>query len=253
MRLKKRVVAISGAGSGIGRACALAMAREGADLALADINLESVEAVSREITALGRRTLVHQVDVTAPAELARFVQRTATELGALDVWVGSAGMTNGSAALDIEPDEWRALLDVNLGGVVFGAQAAARHMVANGGGAIINLASMYGVRAVQRRIAYCTSKAAVIMATQCLAVELATHNVRVNAIGPGYTDTPMFRGGLERSGQPLDRLLEPVPMGRLGSPEEIADVAVFLASDESRFVTGHCLMADGGWSVNGSR
>ena len=187
MRLKNRVVAISGAGSGIGRACALAMAREGADLALADINLASVEAAAGEIMALGRRTLVARVDVTAPEQLAHFVQRTATELGALDVWVGSAGMTNGSAALDIEPDEWRALLDVNLDGVVFGAQAAARHMVANGGGAIINLASMYGVRAVQGRIAYCTSKAAVIMATQCLALELATHNVRVNAIGPGYT------------------------------------------------------------------
>ena len=169
MRLENRVVAVSGAGSGIGFACALAMAREGADLALADINLASVEAAARKITVLGRRTLVAQVDVTAPAELARFVQRTATDLGALDVWVGSAGMTNDSAVLDIEPEEWRALLGVNLDGVVFGAQAAARHMVANGGGAIINLASMYGVRAVQQRIAYCTSKAAVIMATQCLA------------------------------------------------------------------------------------
>jgi NAD(P)-dependent dehydrogenase (short-subunit alcohol dehydrogenase family) len=251
MRLRDRVAAIAGGGSGIGRACALAFAREGANLAIGDIDEDSAAQVVAEVEALGRRAVARRLDVREPDQLAAFVEAAARQLGGLHVWVGTAGRTLGSTVLEQTAEDWRQLMCVNLDGVFFGAQAAARHMVEHGGGSIINLTSMYGLRAVPLRVAYCTSKAAVIMATQCLAVELAEQKVRVNSIAPGYTDTPMLRGGLDRQARQVDQLLARVPMGRLASAEEIADVAVFLAADESRFVTGHCPVADGAWAVAG--
>ena len=252
MRLEGKIAAITGGGSGIGRACALAFAREGADVAVGDLDPERAAQVADEVRALGRRSLDMRIDVTEQADLDRFVDGVVSELGGLSVWVGSAGVSIGGTLLDHTRGEWRRLMNLNLDAVVFGAQAAARRMVPNGAGSIINIASIYGARAVRERLAYCTSKAAVIMATQVMAVELAEHDVRANSIGPGYTDTPLFRGAREEGDEAIAPLLLRVPAGRLGTPEEIAAAAVFLASDESSFVTGHCLFADGGWLVNGN-
>ncbi len=252
MRLEGKIAAITGGGSGIGRACALAFAREGADVAVGDIDPERAAQVAAEVRALGRRALDMRIDVTEQADLDRFVDGVVDDLGGLTVWVGSAGVSIGATLLDHTREDWRRLMDLNLDAVVFGAQAAARRMVTNGAGSIINIASIYGARAVRERLAYCTSKAAVIMATQVMAVELAEHDVRANSIGPGYTDTPLFRGAREEGDEAIAPLLLRVPAGRLGTPDEIAAAAVFLASDESSFVTGHCLFADGGWVVNGN-
>ena len=143
---------------------------------------------------------------------------------------------------------------VNVEGVFFGAQAAARRMVANGSGSIVTVASMYGQRAVTQRAAYCTSKASVIMLTQVLALgRWAEHGIRVNALAPGYTDTPLFRAGKERDSILVDRLISRVPFQRLADAKEIAAAAVFLLSDEASFVTGHTLTVDGGWVAHGPR
>ncbi len=252
MRLADRVAAITGGASGIGEACALAFSREGASVAVGDLNLEKARGLAARIENLGGRAIAVPMDVTRPSDIETFVNAAQDRLGPLSIWVGSAGVPVGAAVLDQTREDWRRLMDLNLDGVFFSAQAAARRMVANGGGSIINLTSMYGARAVHDSVAYCTSKAAVIMLTQVMAIELAEHDVRVNAIAPGYTDTPMFRGARAKRGESMKPLLRRVPMSRLGQPQEVADAAVFLASDESRFVTGHALMVDGGWAVNGS-
>ena len=252
MRLVGKIAAITGGGSGIGRACALAFAQEGADVAVGDLDASRASQVADEVQAIGRKALALQIDVTEQADLDRFADGVVDQLGGLTVWVGSAGLSIGATVLDHTREDWRRLMDLNVDAVVFGAQAAARRMVPNGTGSIINISSIYGARAVRERLAYCTSKAAVIMATQVMAVELAEHGVRANAIGPGYTDTPLFRGAREEGNETVGPLLGRVPAGRLGTPEEIAAAALFLASDESSFVTGQCLFADGGWVVNGN-
>lgn len=252
MRLEGKTAAITGGGSGIGRACALAFAEEGADVAVGDIDGERAMAVADEVRAIGCRALAMKIDVTDENDLGRFVDGVVDDLGGLNVWVGSAGVSIGATLLNHTREEWRRLMDLNLDAVVFGAQAAARRMILNRTGSIINISSIYGARAVCERLAYCTSKAAVIMATQVMAVELAEHRVRANSIGPGYTDTPLFRAARGESNEQVAPLLERVPLGRLGTTEEIAASAVFLASDESSFVTGQCLFADGGWVVNGN-
>jgi 3-oxoacyl-[acyl-carrier protein] reductase len=252
MRLAGKIAAITGGGSGIGRACALAFAQEGADVAVGDLDASRASQVADEVQAIGRKALALQIDVTEQADLDRFADGVVDQLGGLTVWVGSAGLSIGATVLDHTRDDWRRVMDLNVDAVVFGAQAAARRMVPNGTGSIINISSIYGARAVRERLAYCTSKAAVIMATQVMAVELAEHGVRANAIGPGYTDTPLFRGAREEGNETVGPLLGRVPAGRLGTPEEIAAAALFLASDESSFVTGQCVFADGGWVVNGN-
>ena len=253
MRLENRVIGITGGASGIGRACALAAAAEGADLALGDINADGLAETAAQIEAAGRRVVTRLVDVTTDGDQAALVELAVKELGGLDGWVGSAGTGSGQPALEHTREEWRRVMDVNVEGVFFGAQAAARSMVANGSGSIVNVASMYGQRAVKQRAAYCTSKASVVMFTQVMALELAEHGVRANALAPGYTDTPLFRAGKERDSVLVDRLTSHVPFQRLADPEEIAPAAIFLLSDEASFVTGHTLTVDGGWVAHGPR
>ena len=253
MRLENRVIGITGGASGIGRACALAAAAEGADLALGDINADGLAEAAAEIQDAGRRVVTRLVDVTTDDDQEALVELAVKELGGLDGWVGSAGTGSGQMGLEHTRDEWRRVMDVNVDGVFFGAQAAGRHMVGNGGGSIVTLASMYGQRAVRQRAAYCTSKASVVMLTQVLALELAEHGIRVNALAPGYTDTPLFQAGKDRDSILLDRLISHVPMKRLAEPDEIAAAAMFLLSDEASFVTGHILTVDGGWVARGPR
>ena len=253
MRLENRVIGITGGASGIGRACALAAAAEGADLALGDINAEGLAETAARIEGAGQRVVTRLVDVTADDDQEALVALAVNNLGGLDGWVGSAGTGSGQMALEHTRDEWRRVMSVNVDGVFFGAQAAARHMVANGSGSIVTVASMYGQRAVKQRAAYCTSKASVVMLTQVMALELAEHGVRANALAPGYTDTPLFQAGKERDSILIDSLVSHVPIQRLADPTEIAAAAIFLLSDEASFITGHTLTVDGGWVANGPR
>ena len=252
MRLENLVVGITGAASGIGQACAVAAAAEGADVALGDIDLNGLNETAAMVTKAGRRAVTCPVDVTTDDAQAKLVNLAVGELGGLHGWVGRAGIGVGFGVLEHTREAWRKVMDVNVEGLFFGAQEAARHMVENGGGSIVTIASMYGQRAVRQRAAYCTSKAAVIMLTQVMALEFAGQSIRVNAVAPGYTDTPLFRRGLKRDNLALDRMLDRVPAGRLGSPKEMGSAVTFLLSDKASFVTGHTLTVDGGWVNNGS-
>ena len=252
MHLENLVVGITGAASGIGQACAVAAAAEGADVALGDIDTNGLNETAAMVTKAGRRAVTCPVDVTTDDDQAKLVNLAVGELGGLHGWVGSAGIGAGFGVLEHTREAWRKVMGVNVEGLFFGAQEAARHMVENGGGSIVTIASMYGQRAVQQRAAYCTSKAAVIMLTQVMALEFADQRIRVNAVAPGYTDTPLFRRGLKRDNLALDRMLDRVPAGRLGSPKEMGSAVAFLLSDKASFVTGHTLTVDGGWVNNGS-
>jgi NAD(P)-dependent dehydrogenase (short-subunit alcohol dehydrogenase family) len=252
MHLENLVVGITGAASGIGQACAVAAAAEGADVALGDIDTNGLRETAAMVTKAGRRVVTCPVDVTTDDDQAKLVNLAVGELGGLHGWVGSAGIGAGFGVLEHTRESWRKVMDVNVEGLFFGAQEAARHMVENGGGSIVTIASMYGQRAVRQRAAYCTSKAAVIMLTQVMALEFAGQSIRVNAVAPGYTDTPLFRRGLKRDNLALDRMLDRVPAGRLGSPKEMGSAVAFLLSDKASFVTGHTLTVDGGWVNNGS-
>ncbi len=252
MRLEGKIAGITGAAAGIGRATALAFAREGADVAMCDVDEETLEETAVAVREHGRRAYIRTVDVTDTAVLQRFIDDVVAEFGRLDIWMGNAGMSGTGPAVDFDEDYWRQVFEVNVNAVFFGAQAAGRHMLAQGSGSIINTASMYGLRAMVGRIAYCTSKAAVVMMSEVLAVEWADRGVRVNALAPGYADTGLFRGGRELTPERLEKTLAEVPMGRLVQTEEIAEACVFLASDEASAVTGQTLTVDAGWTARGA-
>lgn len=252
MRLEGKIAAITGGASGIGRATALAFAREGADVALCDLDADALEAAAAEVRERGRRAFARPVNVTDTGALRGFVDDVVTEFGRLDIWMGNAGMSGTGPAEEVAEDFWQQVFDLNLNAVFFGAQAAGRHMLAQGSGSIINTASMYGLRAMAGRIAYCTSKASVVMMSQVLAVEWADRGVRVNSVAPGYADTGLFRRGRQLTPEILETTLSEVPMGRLVMPEEIAEACVFLASDEASAVTGHSLTVDAGWTARGA-
>ena len=253
MRLQDQAAAIMGGASGIGLATAHAFVREGASVALGDINIEGAERAAAALRDQGATAHAFEIDGTQVEQLPDFVAAASSKLGPLSVWVGSVGGAPPSTMMDLTPAAWRQAMALNVEAIFFGAQAAASHMIEHGGGSIINIASMYGFRAVSDYGVYCTGKAAVVMLTKCMGIELAEHNVRVNSIAPGYTKTPPVEELLEKpDGLPLDRMLARVPQGRLAMPDDIGDAILFLASNDARFMNGHCLIVDGGWTVNGS-
>ena len=248
MRLAGRVAAITGGALGIGRATALAFAEEGATVVLGDIETEAAEAVAREISGSGGKALAVGVDVGDAAQVQAFVDRVVAEFGRLDVMFANAGIAHSAPFLDHPEAQWNRVLRVNLTGVFLCCQAAARHMVKHGGGRIITVASINGFRGVENLVGYNVAKAGVVELTRTMAVELAHHHITVNAIAPAQIDTRLTRG------LPADarrRRVERIPMGRFGEPEEVARAALFLASDDASYVTGHTLAVDGGYLAGG--
>jgi len=253
-RLADKVALITGGGSGIGRACALRFAEEGAHVCVADLDPGAASETSRRVEGAGRKSLALQVDTTDEAANDGMVARCVEALGGVDVLVAAAGVasarpTRDSArpytTLDIPTERFRAVVDVNLYGVLFSDRAVARWMVANRrGGSIVNLGSIMS-KMPSPGAAYSVSKAGVWMLTKCLALELARHRIRVNAIGPGFIETPMtavLRGDADRSRWAMGL----TPFGRYGTPEEVASTALFLASDDAAFFTGEILHPSGG-------
>jgi NAD(P)-dependent dehydrogenase (short-subunit alcohol dehydrogenase family) len=248
MRLQGRVAAITGGGLGIGAATARLFAAEGAAVAVGDVKLDAAEAVVREIVQGGGRAIVVGVDVGDAGQVQNFVDRTVAELGRLDVLFANAGIAHSAPFLEHAEAQWHRVLRVNLTGVFLCCQAAARHMVTQGGGRIITTASINGFRGVENLVGYNTAKAGVIELTKTMAVELAQHNIQVNAIAPAQIDTRLTRGYSEDA---RARRVARIPMGRFGEADEVARAALFLASDDASFVTGHTLAVDGGYLAGG--
>jgi NAD(P)-dependent dehydrogenase (short-subunit alcohol dehydrogenase family) len=238
---------VTGASSGIGKRVAIAYAEAGAEVALAARNAEALQSVSDEIAAAGGRAVSIRCDVTQPEQVSRMLDQATAELGGIDIAVCNAGIITVTPVLDMSPEEFQNIQDTNVTGVFLTAQAAAKAMVRQGrGGVIINTASMSGhiINIPQQVAHYCASKAAVIHLTKAMAVELAPHNIRVNSVSPGYILTELV--------EPLSEyhsLWEPkIPLGRLGRPEELTGLYVYLASAASSYMTGSDVVIDGGYS-----
>ena len=249
MRLQGRVAAITGGALGIGRATARLFAEEGATVALGDVQLEAAEKVAQEIERGGGKAIAIGLDVGDAAQVQAFVDRVAREFGRLDVMFANAGIAHSAPFLEHPEAQWHRVLRVNLTGVFLCGQAAARQMVRQGGGGrIITTASINGFRGVENLVGYNAAKAGVIELTRTMAVELAQHRITVNAIAPAQIDTRLTRTLPEEARR---RRVERIPMGRFGEPEEVARVALFLASDDASYVTGHTLAVDGGYLAGG--
>jgi len=248
MRLQGRIAAITGGALGIGRATARLFAAEGATVALGDVDVAGAEAVAKEIVAGGGRALAVGMDVGDAGQVRDFVDRVVSELGRLDVMFANAGIAHSAPFLEHPEAEWHRVLRVNLSGVFFCCQAAARQMVRQGGGRIIATASINGFRGVENLVGYNVAKAGVIELTKTLAVELAKHHIAVNAIAPAQIDTRLTRSLPEEARR---RRVDRIPMGRFGDVDEVARAALFLASDDASYITGHTLAVDGGYLAGG--
>jgi NAD(P)-dependent dehydrogenase (short-subunit alcohol dehydrogenase family) len=245
MRLRGKVALVTGAQQGIGRGIALAFAREGADVALNYLDdRAAAETVMQQVRAAGRRAALVQTDVARPAEVETMVTRVLDELGGIDVLVNNAGVYPRVPFLAMREPDWDLVLDVNLKAGFFCAQAAAQAMIDAGRrGSIINMASQ-AIRGAVRGVHYSASKGGVVAMTRAIALELAPHGIRVNAIAPGLTDTAQPRYG--NTEEELAVMASAVPLGRMAHPDDIAAVAVFLASDDARHVTGQTVHVNGG-------
>ncbi len=246
-RLNDKVAIVTGAGSGIGRACALALAREGAKVALIGRRKDRLKDVAREIVD---SAFVLAADISKTVEIDRVVEQTVGRFGGLDVLLNSAGVLHVGTVEHITEEEWDETFNINVRGLWLLSRAALPHMRKARGGSIINIASVLGINGARNRASYAASKGAVVLLTKCMAIDHGHENIRVNAICPSFVETDLTAAIISQAPNPETVRRERVgvhPIGRLGRPEDIAGLAVYLASDESSWVTGAVFPVDGGY------
>ena len=249
--LTGKVSLVTGAATGLGQSMAQALAAQGSDIVIADMNLDLAKQTAEEIAREDNvQTQALQVNVANEEQVIAMYDAIIEKFGKIDVLVNNAGICQKIKALDQSLADWQRTFDVNVNGVFLCAKHAATHMIKNGGGSIVNIASMSSFIAnTEAQCAYNASKAAVAMITKCLASEWVEYNIRVNAIAPGYMKTAMTKPIFEEGGE-LAHVLNYVPMKRLGNPEELGGVVVLLASDASSFTTGATYLVDGGYTIH---
>lgn len=254
LRLRSKVALITGAGSGLGREACLLFAREGAKIAAVDLVPQTGEQTVRAITSNGGDAIFLKADVSSKTDVEASINQAWRKFGRLDILYNNAGVNVHKSLLDLEENDWNRVIDTNLKSVYLGSKYAARLMIQQGGGSIINTASALGTVGLPGVTAYSASKGGIIALTKALAIELAPQKIRVNCICPGATETPMldemFKGksGLELAEERKAHLAG-IPLSRFGQPADIANAALFLASDESSFITGSVLLVDGGFTA----
>ena len=247
--LSGKVAIVTGAGRGMGYHIALALAKFGADIVVCSRTVPELKRVGAEIEKIGRRALVHEMDVTNISEIHTMVERAVNAFGHIDILVNNAGVNITQWAVDVTEEAWDRVLDTNLKALFFCAQAVGRVMIRQKKGKIINVSSQTGTVAIPQRAAYCSSKGGVNQLTKLLAVEWAQHNINVNAIAPTFIETPFTKPMFEKEGF-REYVLGNIPLGRVGKPEDVTGAVIYLASEASNLVTGHILLVDGGWTAH---
>lgn len=248
-RVSGKVAIITGGGTGIGRACAFALAREGAKVALAARRRDKLEAAAREIIAAGGEALAIECDVTDKVSVEHAVHAVEGHFGKLHIIINNAGAVHVGSVEETSDDDWNHVISVNLTGTFLMSRAGVPALRRAGCGSIINIGSYLGIVAIKQRAAYCASKGGVTLLTKAMALDHAHENIRVNCICPSMVETEMALGAISRATDPAAyrRLRESqIPIGRIGRPEDVANLALYLASDESSWMTGVAFPLDGG-------
>jgi NAD(P)-dependent dehydrogenase (short-subunit alcohol dehydrogenase family) len=270
-RILNKIAIVTGAGQGLGKAVALRLASEGADIVVAEYNPETAAQAVEEIKALGRRAVPVQVDVSDPAAIQALVDRAVAEFGRIDILVNNAGRTQTKPMLDVTPEDWDRVVDTNQRGLFFCVQAVAKQMIARvpeeirnadrsprSYGKIVNFSSISGRGGRPFSVHYAAAKAAVISITRSAALGLARYNINVNAIAPGVILTPMWqqidreRGQIfgSKPGEAFAAFVETIPLRRAATPEDIAAAVSFFCSPDSDYITGQCMNVDGGFEMD---
>lgn len=243
MKLAGKVALVTGGAQGIGKAVALLLARNGADIVVSDINLEKAEETAKEVQALGRKALATKVDVGTFGDVEKMVEAILTQFGKVDILVNNAGIARDKLILRMTEEDWDAVLNINLKGTFNCTKAVVRHMSKQKSGKIVNIASVVGEMGNAGQGNYAASKAGVIGFTKTIAREFAQRGINVNAIAPGYIETPMTDALPDKVKEELKRL---IPMDRLGKPEDVAEAVLFLVSESANYITGQVLNVNGG-------
>lgn len=248
MRLQNKVAVITGGGTGIGRGIAIMFAKEGANVVVSGRRMEPLQETIATIEKEGGKGHVVAADVSKMDDVQKLVDQTVNTFGSADILVNNAGVYIPHDALTMTEEEWNTVMSVDLKGVWHGVKAVIPHMLKQGKGKVINVSSIAGLIGFEQSAAYCAAKGAVINLTREMALDYAPKNIYVNGIAPGLIDTDMTKFVLEDE-TAKKAFLDKTPVGRVGTPEDIAYAAVFLASDESDFVVGQTLVVDGGWTI----
>ena len=246
--LKNKIALITGAARGLGRACALALAHAGADIALGLRDVNSAEALEKEIRSMGRNVIRLQMDVSSLQQINKAVQRTVETFGKIDILVNNVGVAPDNPAEKVTEEDFDHTINLNLKGTFFTAQAVGKQMIKQGYGRIINMSSQAGFIALEDESIYCMTKAGINHLTKNLASEWAKYNINVNAVAPTFIETPGTEPWLKDEDF-RQSVLNKIPLGRIGKPMEVAGAVVFLASDAASLITGDIMLIDGGWTT----